>query len=531
MTVQYPNMLRIPLIPLFPLALTVACTQDQVMDELTSTAISASAGGIAKSHDGLVELTFPAGALASDANIEIRTKSGLVDDRVVTSAYEFGPDGLTFDKPVEIRLRASGETRELDIANLDGADPVVLETSSHDLSSGVVTAQLEHFSSYGGVVRHDPCAGLVCGDTCLICNPANPTCIEPLGQKVCSAGGQCLPQAAVSCQGSPDAGTVIDAGNVPPRDAGNAPDAGTPPADGGVLPGVIQESEPNNTIATANVVQSALGGTGTVQGSIMPVGDEDYFMFFVPGGASATVSGVTYTQPGDTSVCAGIDTVLTLFDERGGQIAQNDDRSSQNSCSELSVTLTGGRYFFRVKHFTNQTIANYFLDITVTSGPSGTDGGTTPPVDAGTNPPPDAGTPPTDGGTMVGVLQEVEPNNDFRQAQSVNNGLGTIPTISGAVNSAGDLDIFLVQPVGGSTLRAYTYGQLGSPSVCNQIDTYLTVYDGSFNQVAANDDANGTSCSEVSITLNPGGAYFVEVRHFNANSGVIPQYYLDILVQ
>lgn len=520
MTVQYPILSRIPVIAL---ALTAACTQDHVMDELTSTPISAAAGGIAKSHDGLVELEFPAGALSADADIQIRTKSGLSDGRVVTASYEFSPDGLTFQKPVEIRLQASGETRELEIANLDGADPVPLETSSHDRNSGIITATLEHFSAYGGVVRYDPCRALVCGDTCLICNPANPNCMTPPGARVCSAAGRCLPQAAVSCQPTPDAGTIPDAGNPPRPDAGTVPDAGPPPTDGGVTPGVIQESEPNNSIATANAVQSALGGTATVQGAIMPVGDEDYFMFFVPGGASATVNGVTYSQLGDTSVCARIDTVLTLFDDSGVQIAQNDDRSSGNSCSEINVTLTGGRYFFRVTHFTSQTIPNYFLDITVTVG-TGT-------PDAGTNPPADAGTAPTDGGTTVGVLQEVEPNNIFDEAQLINNGTAPIPTISGAASPVGDIDIFMVHPIGASTLRAYTYSQLGNPSVCNRIDTYLTVYDANFVQIGANDDANGTSCSDVSVPLGPLGNYYVEVRHFNNATGLIPQYYLDILIQ
>lgn len=511
-------------IPIALLALTVACTQDQVMDEVTLTPISASSGGVAKSHDGLIALTVPAGALAADTDIRIETKRGLVDGRVVSAVYDLTPHGLTFSTPVQLRLSAKDETRVLDLANLDGADPEVVEGSTHDSSTGVVSAPLAHFSSYGAIVHYDPCAGLQCGDACTRCNPAHPNCMEPPGQKICSGSGQCLPVAAVSCVGrTPDAGVALDAGQV-------IPDAAVPPpADGGSTPGVLQESEPNDALARPNVVQSMPGATATVHGSINPAGDEDYFMFFVPGGMGATVHGITYSQLGDPSVCNGIDTVLTLFDSRGTVLAMNDDNGTP--CSEISTTLAGGMYYFRVAQFAGQTIADYYLDITVTPVGNAPDAGPGP-ADAGGGFL-DAGVPPADAGTMgTNPFPEQEPNDSQNQAQSLPVRPGQVLTVSGAVNPAGDKDIFIFQVAPGGTLHASTYGVLGSPTVCGGIDTYLTVYDGSFNQIASNDDiGSGNLCSDLTVALGTGSVFYVEVRHFDTVRGTVPQYYLDIDIQ
>jgi hypothetical protein len=55
----------------------------------------------------------------------------------------------------------------------------------------------------------------------------------------------------------------------------------------------------------------------------------------------------------------------------------------------------------------------------------------------------------------------------------------------------------------------------------------LEVRDSIGNILIANDDANGTPCSQLSILLTS-GTYYVAVRHFDIVRGTIANYYLDI---
>jgi hypothetical protein len=65
----------------------------------------------------------------------------------------------------------------------------------------------------------DPCAGKACGDTCRLCDPADPGCIETDVVKFCQADGSCSPLQpsceTVFCGGiagipCPGAGTCVD---------------------------------------------------------------------------------------------------------------------------------------------------------------------------------------------------------------------------------------------------------------------------------------------------------------------------------
>jgi hypothetical protein len=48
-------------------------------------------------------------------------------------------------------------------------------------------------------VDYEPCAGKLCGDACLACNPEDTSCVETSELKVCSPAGACLPAAQVGC--------------------------------------------------------------------------------------------------------------------------------------------------------------------------------------------------------------------------------------------------------------------------------------------------------------------------------------------
>src|SRR5215212_2799218 len=71
-----------------------------------------SAGGSLVSHDGLVTLEIPPGALPAAKAITIKpAQAGALGSAFagipVAQAYELGPSGLAFDKPVTVTTRSS----------------------------------------------------------------------------------------------------------------------------------------------------------------------------------------------------------------------------------------------------------------------------------------------------------------------------------------------------------------------------------------------------------------------------------------
>ncbi len=246
------SMARNSALLLMVVAGATACSEDILeLTERTVTPIGAT-GGIARSADGAVQLTFPAGSLSDTTEIMITTVRERTVPRLVGPLYEFGPDGQMFASPVTITIDAVSNGEELAIANTDGAYPEVLASSSWDATNGKLTARLEHFSSYGVVTVYNPCAGRSCGNPCTICDPQDSSCVEPgpaNAPKACNRSGLCVEASLAMCSMIADA-SVIDSGNTPGPDSSVTPDAGvipdaTPNApDGGVPPlpdaGVMQ---------------------------------------------------------------------------------------------------------------------------------------------------------------------------------------------------------------------------------------------------------------------------------------------------
>jgi hypothetical protein len=68
-------------------------------------------GGTIISHDGRVELIFPAGALTASTNITIQPTTNLLPHGA-GNAYQFEPSGIHFKKPVEVIFHYSAEQAE-----------------------------------------------------------------------------------------------------------------------------------------------------------------------------------------------------------------------------------------------------------------------------------------------------------------------------------------------------------------------------------------------------------------------------------
>ncbi len=217
-------------------ALSASCVQDTVLEESTMTTLN-DTGGIARSADERLELRFPTGALDAETDITITTHRDLTFPRAKTPIYEFGPDGIQFDRKVMIRVTGLVSEVELMVAQIDGEHAYRLPSSQWDPSTGEITAELEHFSSYAVLTVYTPCGGLTCGDSCVVCDPLDPTCVEPPpSSKACNQAGLCVEAALPMCSNPPprDGGTPIDAG--PAVDAGTR-DGGSVVTDAGTRDG------------------------------------------------------------------------------------------------------------------------------------------------------------------------------------------------------------------------------------------------------------------------------------------------------
>ncbi len=247
---------------------------------------------------------------------------------------------------------------------------------------------------------------------------------------------------------------------------------------GGGGTGRVTESEPNNTLAQAHLVRPDV----TVVGTLNPSGDVDFFALDVTSGQTLTVDvrARSLTPPSDA------DTVVTLFDGRGNQLAENDDSGSSLD-SRLDVPLsTTGRLFLRIRNFTPKGGPTYTYEALIT-------------LRGAPLPPP--------------LVNESEPNNSITQATLI------VPpvTVRGTINPAGDVDVFAFDARRGQHLRVDIDAQTLTPP--SSLDSVVTLLDSRGNQVAENDDTEGSLDSLLQVTIPGTGRFFIRVRHFDQKGG------------
>ena len=149
----------------------------------------------------------------------------------------------------------------------------------------------------------------------------------------------------------------------------------------------------------------------------------------------------------------------------------------------------------------------------------------------------DGNTTPGDGcGGMCEIegnaVVEIEPNDILVQATDVTVAMSSTVTIVGAVDPAGDLDLFAFDVVQGATLLARTYGTIGNYATC-QGDTRLELLDAGGVVVTDDDDGGQVPCSFIDGRLDvaaanlAAGRYYLRVRFFD-DMQRIPYYLLDV---
>ena len=118
------------------------------------------------------------------------------------------------------------------------------------------------------------------------------------------------------------------------------------------------------------------------------------------------------------------------------------------------------------------------------------------------------------------LIDEKEPNDSFKSAQSVSTG----KTIVGVIGDARNVDVFRIEISAGQKLIVETVAARAG----SLLDPTLTLYDSKGRIVAANDDQAGTRDSRIETTLSQPGAYFVTVQDANDSGGPHFAYLLKI---
>jgi hypothetical protein len=163
------------------LLVCAACGDDLRGERVVAVAVIGAEGGTIEGNG--IALDVPAGALGEATTITISTAATPLDENYValSPVFQFEPDGLTFEKPVAVRIAAPG-----------AETGVVLWTAKHGrtlewagyVTAGVGYGEITHFSEgvaadEFGACETETCVGGACAgldDNCTGAGCAGPTC-------------------------------------------------------------------------------------------------------------------------------------------------------------------------------------------------------------------------------------------------------------------------------------------------------------------------------------------------------------------
>jgi hypothetical protein len=219
--------------------------------------------------------------------------------------------------------------------------------------------------------------------------------------------------------------------------------------------GLTLAARANDTMATADTLYPTDFQTNY---AINPAGDNDYLRVTLPSTGDFVV-----TSEGTT------DTYGHLLNSAGSQLAANDD-SNGSLNFRIAQRLSAGTYYVRIRHYSARGTGNFNVRSTFT--PIVTD----------------------------------DHGNTTSNATSVALSGTSTTTRAGVLERAGDVDMFRVVVSGNGFLNARTTGST---------DTLGIIYNGAGQQLAQNDDANGTTNFALRQAVSA-GTYFVRVGHYSS---------------
>jgi cysteine-rich repeat protein len=295
------------------------------------------------------------------------------------------------------------------------------------------------------------------------------------------------------------------------------------------------EVEPNDSAATALPITS--GATGGIT-----AGDHDYYAITLTGPSNVRIE----TFDGTGGACTGVDTFVTLYRADGTTVVASDDDGGIGACSLIDPAtvvaaraLPAGTYYVMVRAFSaTAVIPTYDVRVTITASGCGDsflntgeecdDGNVTAGDGCSATctfeaaritevEPNDDGTPMTGGTGIVG--------NDINATAVANanaNGAITASTIvSGALNPAGDEDLFAISNPGAAPVTVHI--ETGAPTIgtCPSADTGLRVLDATLAVITTDDDGGPGACSSIAtVTIPAGTTYYVQVVEFGDNATI-----------
>jgi hypothetical protein len=116
------------------------------------------------------------------------------------------------------------------------------------------------------------------------------------------------------------------------------------------------------------------------------------------------------------------------------------------------------------------------------------------------------------------ILKEKEPNDGFRQAQPMQ-----IPqVVDGLIERPRDVDVFRIEGKAGQKLVLEVFAARHGSA----LDSLLTLYDADGQQVATNDDANGSLDSRLEVTLPKSGTFYLSLIDAHDTGGPAHVYWL-----
>jgi cysteine-rich repeat protein len=292
------------------------------------------------------------------------------------------------------------------------------------------------------------------------------------------------------------------------------------------------EIEINDTLAKANDI-SAIGVSGKVKGFISPTSDvDDYFVVIPTTASSGSLTATILDGPitGDTCASGKIDTLVTVYDQNGTALAANDDISTSNKCSTVSIpALPPGKYVVSVKN-SPASLKTYSYTVQVTTTLAVCGNGVKEPGEQCD----DGNTANGDGCsascTIEGVPGEVEPNDTLAQADAraadptpvIFNGA---KLLSGSIGVAGDKDVFKVQLAAAGAVRFETFDNI-SPNSCTIAATRLRLFDSGGTQLYTDANSGISSCSALVVYL-AAGTYYLQVEAATVGA-TIPGYFVEM---
>lgn len=224
------------------------------------------------------------------------------------------------------------------------------------------------------------------------------------------------------------------------------------------LPAAAQDADQPGDATT----QARLA-VGTADGAISPAGDRDWYRLRVEEGQRYTIA-LQATSEADADA---IDTVLTVYNEAGEQIAYNDDSNGTLDSQLAYNSSTSGDVFVEARAFNEQATGTYRFTISAAA---------IPPDDAG--------------------------NDSSTRATAA-----TGRDINGALEYVGDVDWYRLNVRTGQRYRIALNSNAGAETPLG--DPYLRLIDSEGTELNASDDSDGSLNSLLEYTPQSNGTVYV----------------------